>query len=236
MIILLPPSEGKAEGGRPGSHWLPEGGSLGPSLGPLRAEVAVALSRLGGGDQRLLGVKGDALARAREANVHLVGSPVLPAWQRYTGVVWDHLDLASLTGPVRTAAVRRLLVPSGLMGLVRADDPVPEYKVKMGATVQPMGKLSRWWRAEISAALGRVARGRTVVDLLPKEHADAISWDALGPLVRIELIARHGTPPGGHFAKAAKGALARHLLLHPDTPPIRAVSSFRHPTHTARIV
>jgi cytoplasmic iron level regulating protein YaaA (DUF328/UPF0246 family) len=235
VILLLPPSEGKAEGGRAGSAWAPDAGSLGAALGSQRSEVATALDRSGGGDARLLGVKGEALARARSANVSLIGSPVLPAWQRYTGVVWDHLNLSSMPGAARNSALRRLFVPSGLMGLVRADDPVPDYKLKMGAVLAPMGRLSRWWKPAVTSALSRLARNHVVVNLLPKEHSEAVDWSGFERAVRIELVAHRSTPPGGHFAKAAKGALARHLLEHPDAPIARSVATFRHPTHTARI-
>ena len=67
MIILLPPSEGKAAGGTPRTAWNPASGLLGKGLGPMRADVARALAAAKGGDQNLLGVKGDVLEQARAA-------------------------------------------------------------------------------------------------------------------------------------------------------------------------
>ncbi|MFM8554155.1 MAG: YaaA family protein [Acidimicrobiales bacterium] len=239
MFVLLPPSEGKAEGGRRGSVWDPSDGMTGRSLGAMRAEVAGALTRVRGGDQKLLGVKGQALDRARAANLDLTGSPTLPAWQRYTGVVWANLDLASMPAPSRSAAVRRILVPSGLLGVVRADEQVPDYKLKMGAALGATGRLSRWWRDAVTAEITRLTRGATVVDLLPQEHAEAIDWSAFGEgqVVRVDLVSRaKGGRVGGHDAKAAKGAFARHLLeAAPGASLSRAVAGFRHPQYTARI-
>jgi hypothetical protein len=40
--------------------------------------------------------------------------------------------------------------------------------------------------------------------------------------------------PGGHFAKAAKGELARHLLTSTD-PPLAALSAWDHPTYALEI-
>ena len=166
-----------------------------------------ALVTARGGDPKLLGLRGDRLACAQEANMMLVGAPSLPAWRRYTGVVWDHLDPASLTPDQR----RGLVVPSGLLGLVRGDDPVPPYRLKMGARLPPLGLLSKWWGPTVTATLARRLRGRIVIDLLPREHRAA--WDpgdaTLG--VRVEFVDRSGKP-GGHFAKAAKGRLAREIL------------------------
>jgi uncharacterized protein len=228
-MLLLPPSEGKAPGGRTGSPWHPETGSFGDALGATRADVVAALAARRGGDEKLLGVRGEHLTRALAANLSLVGSPTLPAWRRYTGVVWDHLDPSSLPATAR----RRVVVVSGLLGLVRADDPAPDYRLKMGAALPPLGKLSTWWRDTISAELARAARRRFVVDLLPQEHRAAIEPDALAGHegVAIALVDRTGRS-GGHFAKAAKGELARAILLEGidvidrwDHPRFRAVAT-----------
>ena len=215
-MLLLPPSEGKAEGGSSRrAGWSPDSGAFGRSdaIAGRRVEVVEALASRGGGDEKLLGVRGDHLARALSSNCSLVGAPVLPAWQRYTGVVWDHLDPATLPA----AAIRRIVVVSGLLGLVRGDDPVPDYRLKMGANLPPLGKLSTWWRDDLSAELDRAARRSVVVDLLPQEHRAAWSPGSSGrgtvEGVTVSLVDPTGKP-GGHFAKAAKGSLAREILLH----------------------
>ena len=214
-ILLLPPSEGKAAGGSARrTPWAPDAGSFGRTLGDRRTEIVRALAGCQGGDEKLLGVRGEHLDRAQSANLTLIGAPVLPAWQRYTGVVWEHLDPSSLPA----AARRRIVVVSGLLGLVRGDDPVPDYRLKMAANLAPLGKLSTWWRPALSADLARVARGRVVIDLLPIEHRAALDLHqvvhhAQGrvEVVTLSLVDRSGKP-GGHFAKAAKGALARAIL------------------------
>jgi cytoplasmic iron level regulating protein YaaA (DUF328/UPF0246 family) len=219
-MLLLPPSEGKAEGGnRRRTSWTPEAGSFGSRLGDRRAEVVAALAAVHGGDEKLLGVRGDHLLRAQSANASLVGAAVLPAWQRYTGVVWDHLDPASLS----TDDLKRVTVVSGLLGLVRGDDPVPDYRLKMGANLAPLGKLSTWWRESLSAELARSARRRFVVDLLPQEHRAALVFDGLDG-VSLKLVDPTGKP-GGHFAKAAKGELARAIL----TDGLDVIDSWHHP-------
>ncbi len=225
-ILLLPPSEGKATGGKSGarSRWTPDRGAFG-RLEQRRVEVIEALGAAGGGDEKLLGVKGEHLARALDANTSVVGAPTLPAWQRYTGVVWDHLDPATLTAAQR----KRVLVISGLAGVVRSDDPLPDYRLKMGANLAPLGKLSTWWRPAVTETLDRYARGRTdgsprvLVDLLPQEHRAAWSPSGGRPVVSIELVDPTGKP-GGHFAKAAKGELARAIL----TEGFDAVDGWHH--------
>ena len=109
LTLLLPPSEGKAPGGAPGMPWQAASGRFAAELGLRRAEVAAALAVVGGGDARLLGVSGAHLERARTANAALVGAPTLPAGQRYTGVVWDALDVASMRAPVRSATCKKAI-------------------------------------------------------------------------------------------------------------------------------
>ncbi len=219
-MLLLPPSEGKAEGGnRRRTSWTPDAGSYGRRLGDRRADVAAALAGVHGGDERLLGVRGDHLVRAQSANHSLIGTPVLPAWQRYTGVVWDHLAPESLPADAR----KQITVVSGLLGLARGDDPVPDYRLKMSANLAPLGKLSTWWRDALSAELARVGRRRFVVDLLPQEHRAALVLDGLDG-VSLTLTDPSGKP-GGHFAKAAKGELARAILAN----GIDVIESWRHP-------
>jgi cytoplasmic iron level regulating protein YaaA (DUF328/UPF0246 family) len=231
-LILLPPSEGKAEGGATKSAWKPSSGTFGRQLGDQRTDIAQRLALIKGGDSTLLGVKGDLLVRATAANRTLVGAPTLPAWQRYTGVVWDHLDIATLSAPQRTRALNNIVVVSGLLGLVRAADPVPDYRLKMGARLAPFGTLSKWWMAHVSSTLEEFAGSLIVVDLLPQEHRAALdkSLCASPTWRRVSLNERSGAA-GGHDAKAAKGRLARHLLqtCAKGADVNRALKSFRDP-------
>jgi len=219
-MLLLPPSEGKAQGGSARrAGWAPDTGTFGSRLGQRRLDVVEALGSAGGGDEKLLGVKGEHLLRAQSVNSSLIGARTVPAWQRYTGVVWDHLDPATLSATAR----RQIVVVSGLLGLVRADDAIPDYRLKMGANLRPLGKLSTWWRSDLSAELQRAARRRFVVDLLPQEHRAALDLDGLEG-VSLTLVDPTGKP-GGHFAKAAKGELARSILLE----GVGVLDTWHHP-------
>ena len=227
LAILLPPSEGKAEGGRT-PRWKAGSGTFGSALRRPRAEVVAALLAAKGGDAKLLGVSGQHLARAQESNRELDGAPTLPACERYTGVVWGHLSPDTLSAKARTRAVDSVVVVSGLLGLVGFDDPVPDYRVKMGASLKPMGKLSTWWRDPLSTTLNDWADGRVVIDLLPNEHRAA--WtpsDSMREHVVVSFVEKSGKV-AGHDAKAAKGLLARHLLEKPGDP-MEALRSWTHP-------
>ena len=235
FLLLLPPSEGKAETGNQSRPWTPQLGAFGAVLETSRAQIVNQLRKDKGGTQKLLGVSGDHLTRAQSCNMQLIGAPCLPAWQRYTGVVWDHLDLSSLTATQRNAFIKRIIVPSGLLGLVRADDHVPDYRLKMGARLAPFGTMSKFWNEAITDALVAVVKKRAVVDLLPNEHRAAINWNKLDNVVRVDLVSHSGAVVGGHNAKAAKGLLARHLLASTNSEVRRTVASFKHPEYSAKV-
>jgi len=215
-LLLLPPSEGKAPGGRaPGR---PD--SFADELAVPRARVLAELARVlrprrADVRARVLGVRGELLERAVEATDALVAgnAPVLPAWRRYTGVVWAGLDPATLSPSDR----RRILVPSGLYGVTTAADPVADYRLKLLVSLGRLGRLSSFWRPSVTDALVERARGRDVVDLLPAEHAHAVDRDALaaaGRVVRVRFVTADGSRAVGHEAKSAKGRLARAVLDH----------------------
>ncbi len=229
-MILLPPSEGKLPGG--GGRFRAGAGSFGPALRVARTEVIAALAAAEGGSQALLGVSGRHLDQSLAANrlVAAGRAPALPAVQRYTGVVHGHAGLADLPD-----IADRVVLFSGLLGLVGPDDPVPDYRLKMGASLPPLGRLASWWRPRLSPVLNRRLRGAAVVDLLPQEHAAA--WEPAprryASLHRVRFRDADGAA-GGHDAKAAKGLLSRHLLLS-DAPVDEALAAFRHPRFTVEL-
>ncbi len=214
LMILLPPSEGKAVGGT-GPGWVPESGRF-IGLAPRRLRVANALKRARGGNARMLGATGDLLARSRAANRALVGAPTLTAHLRFIGVVWEHVGVDDLGAPALSRARDGVVVVSAVTGLSAWDDPVPDFRLKLSASCPPMGRMAAFWRAPLSAVLNDHLAGHTVVDLLPNEHREAWTPDpSRYELVRPMLATMDGKP-AGHAGKAAKGTLARALLESGD--------------------
>ncbi len=241
-VILLPPSEGKAEGGRArGRRKAPRSF---PPLTAARAEVAQALATAmddEAGAGALLGVKGEALAAAIEANRTLGSGHVLPAIERYTGVLYDNLDAASLDADARARLEAGVLIVSGLWGLVRPTDPIPDYKLKIDASLPPLGRLRTWWRDALTPVLDRSTRDRVVWDLLPNAHAGVWVDPDRTPALRVTTTFEAEQRRDGalvrtsitHWSKALKGTLARHLLA--TAPPAAdpdavaaALRAFRH--------
>ncbi len=220
MLILLPPSETKREGGSEGSRLaLTELGY--PALGAERRKALGALEELARDPEASMRALKLGPTQAHEAarNRRIRRAPVLPAIDRYDGVLYDALDAASLSDDARVFAHGHLAIASALFGLTRALDPIPAYRLSADSRI-PELPLRRHWASAISTVLADEAG--LVLDLRSEAYA------ALGPAPSREnsLFVRVVSDEGGrrralnHFNKAGKGRLARALLLagvaHPD--------------------
>ena len=123
LFVLLPPSQAKGSGGSRNTKV----GTFDATLELARRQVVMALGALVESGrpkviEKTLQVQGPLLERAIESTRALVEQRALwlPAWRRYTGVVWVHLDPATLTPTQR----RRVLIPSALYGVTTAQDYV----------------------------------------------------------------------------------------------------------------
>jgi cytoplasmic iron level regulating protein YaaA (DUF328/UPF0246 family) len=159
-----------------------------------------------------IGLTGERRERALSLNRALVGAPMLPAHVRYSGVVLEHADVPTLTSAARERAEAQVLFVSALGGLFEWGEGVPEYRLKMGARLGSLGRMSRAWRPHIAQVL---QGSGPVVSLLPLEHADAVASADQDGWLHVDLVGPDGQR-SGHAGKAAKGRLLRRLLESPD--------------------
>lgn len=211
MIVLLPPSETKCVGGDGPALRL--SGLTTPELGPLRAELIDELVGLAADPEacrRALGISASQDGEIAR-NAALLNSPTMPAVRRYTGVLYDALDVGSLTRAQTARANARLAVGSALFGLLRAEDPVPAYRLSAGSKLPGRPGLATRWRPVLEPVLAELAGRELVVDLRSGAYA---GLGRLPESVRVDVLAEH--PDGRrtvvtHFNKAHKGLLARAL-------------------------
>lgn len=214
-FVLVPPSEAKVPGGD-----LELGvGVFDTWLDESRHDVVQALvAALDSGTpkemEKLFHVRGPLLARALDATHSIVAgrAPLMPAAQRYSGVVWSHLDPMTLAPDQRT----RLLIPSGLYGVTSGEDPIADYRLKMNVALGSLGVLTTFWRPSITRALAAHIGSSVVVNLLPQEHGRALDLERLerhAHVVTVTFVQRDGSGVSGHAAKGVKGIVARRVLL-----------------------
>ncbi|QHY95243.1 hypothetical protein SSPS47_08915 [Streptomyces sp. S4.7] len=227
MLVLLPPSEGKAASGR-GAPLKPESLSL-PGLADARAAVLDELVELCAADEEkaaaVLGLS-EGLRGEVAKNVELRTAGTRQAGDIYTGVLYDALGLATLDTAARRRAGRSLLVFSGLWGAVRIGDRIPSYRCSMGVKLPGVGALSTHWRKAMAPVLPEVAGDGLVLDLRSSSYAPA--WKPVGDVASRTATVRvlHAQFVDGvekrsvvsHFNKATKGRLVRDLLMSGAKP------------------
>jgi cytoplasmic iron level regulating protein YaaA (DUF328/UPF0246 family) len=196
VLILLPPSEGKAQ----------------PAPGPpLDLEALAFPAQLNSTRARLL----RALARTQP----LAAAPAAPAAEVYTGVLYGRLDLPSI------AQADGVLIASGLWGLLRPADRIPHYKLPLDARVPRLrGTLAALWREPIAKALAPLdTPGELIVDARSGGYASV--WKPRhATLLAVRAFRVHpdgSRQPISHMAKASRGDVARALLTagRPATTP-----------------
>ncbi|MFH8218740.1 peroxide stress protein YaaA [Streptomyces sp. NPDC018057] len=239
MLVLLPPSEGKAGSGR-GAPLELESLSL-PGLAGARRAVLDELVALCSGD-------GDAQDKARDVlglseglrgevakNAGLRTAGARPAGEIYTGVLYDALGLATLDPAAKRRAARSLLVFSGLWGAVRVTDRIPSYRCSMGVKLPGLGALGAHWRAPMAEVLPEAAGSGLVLDL--RSAAYATAWKPKGEVAERTATVRVLHAPTrkvvSHFNKATKGRIVRSLLSAGAAPagPAELVEALRDLGH-----
>jgi cytoplasmic iron level regulating protein YaaA (DUF328/UPF0246 family) len=226
MLILLPPSETKRTGGRPAP--LHVGGLALPRLTPQREAVIDALVDLSAdADVAARVLKLGPTQRGEIAvNAGMRAAPTMAAIDRYTGVLYDALDAASVPTAGRRWLGAHVVVHSAPFGPVGALDAIPAYRLGASTSLPGIAALRRVWADPVTAAMEELAP-RFVLDLRSEAYV------ALGPVpsatasryVRVVSEGADGAVRAlNHFNKHAKGALVRRLAE--ERPRISSAAGF----------
>jgi cytoplasmic iron level regulating protein YaaA (DUF328/UPF0246 family) len=216
VLILLPPSETKRDGGdgppldyRALSH---------PRLSTVRRGLTRRVSALARTpDEMMSRLKlGPKLAFEVDRNRALTKSPTMPAMDRYTGVLFEALDAATLDPSARAFAAEHVRIHSALFGLLGAVDPIPAYRLSHDSRLDAPTVKTIWAPAITKELLAH--RTELVVDLRSEAYVH------LGPVpaavAQAHFLRVVTTGPDGvqralnHFNKKAKGELTRALMQH----------------------
>jgi len=184
LTVLLSPADRKQPGGNPFAPDMFDYRTSGTfnyfdDLNPERRELIDTLQEvIEQEDEETLsevfGLEDYELEEALRVNGELYDAPLMSALDRYSpGVMYAAMDFANLP----TGAQRRLLengvILSGLFGLLRPDDLIPNYQLGMDASIPDLGPVADYWRPVVSPILNESLEGRWVWDLLPEVHRNA---------------------------------------------------------------
>lgn len=222
-MVLLPPSEGKSapRRGRP----LDLASLSFPELTAPREQVAAALVDLCSGAPetaaRTLGV-GPTQLDLVALDQRLFSSPAQRADHVYTGVLYDALDVATLSPAAKRRAAARLAVTSSVFGLVRPGDRIPAYRLSGDTTLPGLGSVAGVWREHLGPVVTAAVGRGLLVDL--RSGTYVAFWRPAGvrcATVRVLHEHQGRRKVVSHFNKATKGRIVRALLedgADPRTP------------------
>ena len=210
MLLLLPPSETKRDGGD--ATPLDLAALSFPELTPQRKAALAgvrALSRSVKGSMDALGL-GPTQRFEIDRNRSVATSPVMPALDRYTGVLYDGLEVESLSHAERAFAAQHVVIHSALFGLLRASDPIPAYRLSHDSRL-PALSLRKHWRASITETLER--EPGLVLDLRSESYAHLGPAPDSATYIRVVSEAANGRRVAlSHFNKKGKGEFTRAVI------------------------
>jgi cytoplasmic iron level regulating protein YaaA (DUF328/UPF0246 family) len=217
MHILLPPSEAKTSAG--------DGAPIAfgrDRLGMARRRAAVALARFArtAGAAEALSLPSRSAVAELAADRAVRTAATRPALLRYAGTVYEGLEATTLTAAARLRADESIIIFSGLWGIVRADEAVPNYRLPASAALPELGVMASYWRPVLDRVLPGLLGEGLVIDLRSSDYA--AMWRP-GPALRDRVVVvrvlsrRPGQAPAiiSYPSKLGKGRLARALLSRP---------------------
>ena len=169
----------------------------------LSADETAALSAL------KLGPRG---APEVQRNQEVLRSPVMPALERYTGVLFDALGFHDLEPEARAWVEDTVAVFSALFGLLRAFDPIPAYRLSFDSKLSGGPLAAQWaqvttelWEQVPDFVLDLRSEGYRKLAPVPPGQGVFVSLVKEGPVGSRKAV--------GHANKSAKGTLVRSLAI-----------------------
>lgn len=216
FLALLPPSETKRDGG---SAIFAIDSLAWDEQSEVRARTVSELMQLAtdpAEHQRILKLSAQKSSDEIVRNAELSKAPAMPAVERYTGVLYDALDAETLSTTAREWLDAHVAIQSALLGLIRASDEIPAYRLS-ASTRLANEAMQRRWTQVCADVLAR--HDGPILDLRSKAYVP------LGPLpdrenaVYAEITTRDedGTIRSlNHFNKRAKGLIVRAFAQNTD--------------------
>ena len=216
MKILIPPSEGKAKV-KPSDIYFKDTNF---KFANYTQQIVDLLNLIENED--LTSVYGTSQEKAimfHRQNQDVFNSKCVSAIDRYTGVVYNHIDWKTLNAKSKKYMNNHIIIFSGLFGLLAPDTLIPDYKLKMNVL-----SLKNLWSPIISNYL---KDEDIIFDLLPQVHRKAYTPNK--NTIRIDFLVRHRgkTSAAGHFGKAVKGQFIRFLAQN-NVKSIKEFSLFEY--------
>jgi len=206
MKILLAPSETKRSGGE---NPFDPSSLLFKDLAPRRMKLLHSyMNVLQKGDiavlSKMFGLKKEAdILKHKKDIIHEL---TMKAIERYTGVAFDYLGYADLDEDAQYYVDSHVILFSNLFGPLRADDLIPEYKLKQGEAVGDI-KTEKFYNEHAASLMEAYLKDEEILDLragfYDKFYKPQKAYTTLKFIKDGKVVS--------HWAKAYRGIVLREI-------------------------
>ncbi len=206
MKILLAPSETKQSGGSAPfrlEHLLFE------ALLPYRSKLLHTYTNIiQRGDiaelSEMFGLKKEAEILKYQKDI--IHEPAMKAIERYRGVAFDHLDYPTLEPEAQRYVDEHVILFSNLFGPIRADDMIPEYRLKQGAKIGDI-RVDQYYKEHSRHLLDSYVANEDILDLRAGFYDKF--YKPSRPYTTLKFL--KGGKVVSHWAKAYRGMVLRRI-------------------------
>jgi cytoplasmic iron level regulating protein YaaA (DUF328/UPF0246 family) len=151
-------------------------------------------------------------------NNRFTDAPVMPAIDRYTGVLYSATGVANWTLSQRSWAATHVFIHSALFGIISSDDSIPAYRLSYDTRLSGL-PLKDFWLDSLGSAITEMATGDWVLDARSTGYRDLAPIPPGTPSFYLDVVSAHGGKALNHFNKIHKGELVAALVRDmPDLP------------------
>ena len=214
-MILLPPSEGKTDA--TGKQKLDFKKLSFPELTKQRQELSAAVVAMAKGPTAKVRTALAISAKQDfeiERDQKLLTAAVGPAWSVYTGVLYDAIEIETLSAKAKAKFESENFVVSALFGLINITDRIPAYRLSGDTVVPKIGSLTKFWSESITSIISD--QDDFVIDLRSGNYVKlgpidkAIADQVVVPRI-MQKMPKGAPKVVSHSNKATKGRLVRAL-------------------------
>ena len=150
------------------------------------------------------------LKKETDLNYHnkdIIHELTMKAIERYTGVAFDYLNYTELTSTQKLYIDSNVILCSNLFGFIRADDMIPEYRLKQGVAVGDL-KPEKLYK-EQSYLLEEYLKDEDILDLragfYDKFYKPTKNYTTLKFIKNGKVVS--------HWAKAYRGIVLKEVAI-----------------------
>jgi cytoplasmic iron level regulating protein YaaA (DUF328/UPF0246 family) len=142
---------------------------------------------------------------------------LMPAIDRYTGVLYSATNVCKWTTEQRDWAATHVYIHSALFGIISSADQIPVYRLSYDTKVAGRA-LKDFWGAQVGDALGEMAAGDWILDCRSAGYRELAPIPADIPSASLDVVSSNGGKALNHFNKIHKGELVAALVA--DSPDL----------------